>query len=134
MKSSNMGWISMMKEDMNHKSKFTYTSIFAISFFNIDFEPYFSIYIYFSFLYSLIEDKLIPRKSIISYTREFLLSLSELDVCKKLPSGFNQSILRWATGYFFKIKFKDKVASFNWWWCHLCFLFAILSISFPLFH
>ncbi|KAK9279611.1 hypothetical protein L1049_013290 [Liquidambar formosana] len=29
----------------------------------------------------------------ISYTRDFLLSLSELDVCKKLPSGFDQSIL-----------------------------------------
>ncbi|EEF50583.1 uncharacterized protein LOC8286680 [Ricinus communis] len=33
------------------------------------------------------------KKSIISYTREFLLSLSELDICKKLPSGFDQSIL-----------------------------------------
>ncbi|XP_038708705.1 uncharacterized protein LOC120003722 isoform X3 [Tripterygium wilfordii] len=29
----------------------------------------------------------------ISYTRDFLLSLSELDVCKKLPRGFNPSIL-----------------------------------------
>ncbi|XP_039061399.1 uncharacterized protein LOC120205612 [Hibiscus syriacus] len=33
------------------------------------------------------------KTSIISYTREFLLSLSELDACKKLPSGFDQSIL-----------------------------------------
>ncbi|KAK8718315.1 hypothetical protein V6N13_045552 [Hibiscus sabdariffa] len=33
------------------------------------------------------------KKSRISYTREFLLSLSELDACKKLPSGFDQSIL-----------------------------------------
>ncbi|XWS35825.1 hypothetical protein CRYUN_Cryun20dG0029200 [Craigia yunnanensis] len=34
------------------------------------------------------------KKSIISYTRDFLLSLSELDVCKKLPPGFfHQSIL-----------------------------------------
>ncbi|XWS76971.1 hypothetical protein CRYUN_Cryun01aG0224100 [Craigia yunnanensis] len=33
------------------------------------------------------------KKSRISYTRDFLLSLSELDVCKKLPPGFDQSIL-----------------------------------------
>ncbi|XP_010661805.1 uncharacterized protein LOC100248277 isoform X3 [Vitis vinifera] len=29
----------------------------------------------------------------ISYTRDFLLSLSELDICKKLPTGFDHSIL-----------------------------------------
>lgn len=28
-----------------------------------------------------------------SYTREFLLSLSELEVCKKLPKGFDESLL-----------------------------------------
>ncbi|KAJ0964296.1 hypothetical protein J5N97_029418 [Dioscorea zingiberensis] len=33
------------------------------------------------------------KKSGITYTREFLLSLSNLDVCKKLPSGFDVSIL-----------------------------------------
>ncbi|XAR63026.1 hypothetical protein NMG60_11022811 [Bertholletia excelsa] len=33
------------------------------------------------------------KHSKILYSREFLLSLSELDVCKKLPSGFDQSIL-----------------------------------------
>ncbi|XVF33265.1 hypothetical protein REPUB_Repub17cG0154100 [Reevesia pubescens] len=33
------------------------------------------------------------KKSRISYTRDFLLSLSELDVCKRLPPGFDQSIL-----------------------------------------
>ncbi|XP_039008320.1 uncharacterized protein LOC120136328 [Hibiscus syriacus] len=33
------------------------------------------------------------KKYRISYTREFLLSLSELDVCKKLPPGFDKSIL-----------------------------------------
>ncbi|CAK9134383.1 unnamed protein product [Ilex paraguariensis] len=33
------------------------------------------------------------KHSRISYTREFLLSLSELDVCKNFPSGFDQSIL-----------------------------------------
>ncbi|KAK8478991.1 hypothetical protein V6N11_059525 [Hibiscus sabdariffa] len=33
------------------------------------------------------------EKSRISYTRDFLLSLSELDVCKKLPPGFDKSIL-----------------------------------------
>ncbi|XP_011037003.1 PREDICTED: uncharacterized protein LOC105134329 [Populus euphratica] len=33
------------------------------------------------------------KKLKISYTRKFLLSLSELDVCKKLPSGFDQSLL-----------------------------------------
>ncbi|KAJ4956855.1 hypothetical protein NE237_013638 [Protea cynaroides] len=32
-------------------------------------------------------------QSRISYTRDFLLSLSELDVCKKLPSGFDSSII-----------------------------------------
>lgn len=35
----------------------------------------------------------LQKKSGISYTREFLVSLSELEVCKKLPSGFDQSIL-----------------------------------------
>ncbi|PPS15580.1 hypothetical protein GOBAR_AA04974 [Gossypium barbadense] len=33
------------------------------------------------------------KKPRISYTRDFLLSLSELDVCKNLPLGFNHSIL-----------------------------------------
>ncbi|CAN1793602.1 hypothetical protein LINPERHAP1_LOCUS20051 [Linum perenne] len=33
------------------------------------------------------------QKSKLLYTREFLLSLSELDVCKRLPSGFDQSLL-----------------------------------------
>ncbi|XP_057499641.1 uncharacterized protein LOC130783893 [Actinidia eriantha] len=33
------------------------------------------------------------KHSKLAYTREFLLSLSELDVCKKLPSGFNLSVL-----------------------------------------
>ncbi|KAK9757896.1 hypothetical protein RND81_01G193700 [Saponaria officinalis] len=33
------------------------------------------------------------RKSKKSYTREFLLSLSELEVCKKLPNGFDESLL-----------------------------------------
>ncbi|KAB5569388.1 hypothetical protein DKX38_003181 [Salix brachista] len=34
-----------------------------------------------------------PQKKLkISYAREFLLSLSELDVCKKLPSGFDESL------------------------------------------
>ncbi|KAG6730108.1 hypothetical protein I3842_01G063300 [Carya illinoinensis] len=33
------------------------------------------------------------KKLKTSYSREFLLSLSELDVCKKLPGGFDQSIL-----------------------------------------
>ncbi|KAJ6850588.1 uncharacterized protein M6B38_263700 [Iris pallida] len=32
-----------------------------------------------------------PKK--LTYTREFLLSLSKLDACKKLPSGFDASIL-----------------------------------------
>lgn len=35
-------------------------------------------------------DQMKPR---IRYTREFFLSLRELDVCKKLPSGFDKSIL-----------------------------------------
>eukprot|EP00258_Populus_trichocarpa_P034155 XP_024450174.1 uncharacterized protein LOC7497222 [Populus trichocarpa] len=35
-----------------------------------------------------------PQKKLkISYTRKFLLSLSELDVCKKLPSGFDEPSL-----------------------------------------
>ncbi|XP_040993793.1 uncharacterized protein LOC121240397 isoform X3 [Juglans microcarpa x Juglans regia] len=33
------------------------------------------------------------KKLKISYSREFLLSLSELEVCQKLPGGFDQSIL-----------------------------------------
>ncbi|KAJ4728223.1 Serine-rich adhesin for platelets like [Melia azedarach] len=33
------------------------------------------------------------KKLKIRYTRDFLLSLSELDVCKKLPSGFEKSLL-----------------------------------------
>ncbi|KAL3814809.1 hypothetical protein ACJIZ3_016077 [Penstemon smallii] len=49
------------------------------------------------------EDKMSPdmdfgksvvlKKSKLSYTREFLLSLSNLDICKKLPSGFDESLL-----------------------------------------
>ncbi|GAV83410.1 hypothetical protein CFOL_v3_26857 [Cephalotus follicularis] len=35
----------------------------------------------------------LQKKLIISYTRDFLISLRELDVCKKLPSGFDQSLL-----------------------------------------
>ncbi|XP_021612574.1 uncharacterized protein LOC110615149 isoform X2 [Manihot esculenta] len=33
------------------------------------------------------------EKKLIYYTREFLLSLRELDICKNLPSGIDQSIL-----------------------------------------
>lgn len=33
------------------------------------------------------------KKLKFSYTRDFLISLSDLDVCKKLPSGFNESFL-----------------------------------------
>lgn len=33
------------------------------------------------------------KGSKISYTREFLLSLSELEICKKLPSGFDELLL-----------------------------------------
>ncbi|XP_023730803.1 uncharacterized protein LOC111878521 isoform X1 [Lactuca sativa] len=33
------------------------------------------------------------KKPRISYTRDFLLSLSELEICKSLPSGFDQSVL-----------------------------------------
>ncbi|KAM5555469.1 hypothetical protein ABKV19_023411 [Rosa sericea] len=35
----------------------------------------------------------VNKKLKISYTREFLLSLSELESCKKLPDGFDQSFL-----------------------------------------
>ncbi|KAL2511337.1 hypothetical protein Adt_16937 [Abeliophyllum distichum] len=35
----------------------------------------------------------VQKKTKILYTREFLLSLSDLDICKKLPSGFDESIL-----------------------------------------
>ncbi|KAK9074261.1 hypothetical protein SSX86_006858 [Deinandra increscens subsp. villosa] len=34
------------------------------------------------------------KKPRISYARDFLLSFSELEICKSLPSGFDQSILR----------------------------------------
>ncbi|XVF73127.1 hypothetical protein PTKIN_Ptkin12aG0176900 [Pterospermum kingtungense] len=43
------------------------------------------------------------KKSIISYTRDFLLSLSELDVCKKLPPGIDKSILSE-----FEVGFQDR--------------------------
>ncbi|KAK1425164.1 hypothetical protein QVD17_20510 [Tagetes erecta] len=33
-------------------------------------------------------------KQRISYSRDFLISLGELEICKSLPSGFDQSILR----------------------------------------
>lgn len=39
---------------------------------------------------SINESEKKPRKS---YTRDFLFSLSELEICKRLPSGFDQSIL-----------------------------------------
>ncbi|XP_068635769.1 uncharacterized protein [Aristolochia californica] len=46
------------------------------------------------FIVSPIESKNHPIKQIkISYTREFLISFSDLDICKKLPSGFDTSIL-----------------------------------------
>lgn len=35
----------------------------------------------------------IIKKPEISYTREILLSLCDLDICKKLPSGFDESLL-----------------------------------------
>ncbi|KAI3743902.1 hypothetical protein L1987_56970 [Smallanthus sonchifolius] len=34
------------------------------------------------------------KKPRISYTRDFLISLSELEICENLPSGFDKSILR----------------------------------------
>ncbi|XP_027928654.1 uncharacterized protein LOC114185239 isoform X1 [Vigna unguiculata] len=38
-------------------------------------------------------DQGLPKKIKISYTREFLLSVSGLDICRELPSGFDQSLL-----------------------------------------
>ncbi|KAL8062768.1 hypothetical protein ABFS82_02G167300 [Erythranthe guttata] len=35
----------------------------------------------------------VSRKPEISYSRKFLLSLSNLDVCKKLPRGFDESLI-----------------------------------------
>ncbi|CAM8923822.1 unnamed protein product [Rhodiola kirilowii] len=35
----------------------------------------------------------VPKKLKVTYARDFLLSLSELDLCKQLPSGFDKSIL-----------------------------------------
>ncbi|KAL4586098.1 hypothetical protein LXL04_010729 [Taraxacum kok-saghyz] len=40
------------------------------------------------------------RKPRVSYTRDFLLSISDLEMCKKLPSGFDQSILRISRNYY----------------------------------
>lgn len=39
------------------------------------------------------------KKVRLSYTRDFLLSFSDLDVCKKLPRGFNPSILTEFEGF-----------------------------------
>ncbi|XP_064945586.1 uncharacterized protein LOC135597069 isoform X2 [Musa acuminata AAA Group] len=42
----------------------------------------------------LLERKYVSEKQPkVSYTREYLLSFSNLDICKKLPSGFDASIL-----------------------------------------
>ncbi|XP_027351659.1 uncharacterized protein LOC113862716 isoform X3 [Abrus precatorius] len=38
-------------------------------------------------------DQGLQKKLKISYTREFLLSLSGLDICRELPSGFDRSLL-----------------------------------------
>ncbi|KAG5092668.1 hypothetical protein JHK82_051446 [Glycine max] len=38
-------------------------------------------------------DQGLEKKLKISYTREFLLSLSGLDICRELPSGFDRSLL-----------------------------------------
>ncbi|KAL0309267.1 UNVERIFIED_CONTAM: hypothetical protein Sradi_5869000 [Sesamum radiatum] len=39
------------------------------------------------------EFDVVLKKPKITYPREFLLSLSNLDICKKLPSGFDESLL-----------------------------------------
>ncbi|KAL0339449.1 UNVERIFIED_CONTAM: hypothetical protein Sangu_1467000 [Sesamum angustifolium] len=39
------------------------------------------------------EFDVVLKKLKITYPREFLLSLSNLDICKKLPSGFDESLL-----------------------------------------
>ncbi|KAJ0968357.1 hypothetical protein J5N97_025274 [Dioscorea zingiberensis] len=45
-----------------------------------------------------IEIALQPPKPRLRYTREFLLSFGDLDVCRKLPSGFDVSVLRGVGG------------------------------------
>lgn len=88
-------WISQLKWITNHKSNefilrylvlnggiFLYW-IFHLFFIILNFWWALTNYICFN----------ICRK-MKTYTREFLISLSELDVCKKLPSAFDQSILR----------------------------------------
>ncbi|KAJ0968308.1 hypothetical protein J5N97_025225 [Dioscorea zingiberensis] len=45
-----------------------------------------------------IEITLQPPKPRLRYTREFLLSFGDLDVCRKLPSGFDASVLRGVGG------------------------------------
>ncbi|PIN20170.1 hypothetical protein CDL12_07132 [Handroanthus impetiginosus] len=39
------------------------------------------------------KNDVVPMNLKISYSREYLLSLSNLDICKKLPSGFDQSLI-----------------------------------------
>uniref|UniRef100_A0A5B7AAV6 Chorismate synthase n=1 Tax=Davidia involucrata TaxID=16924 RepID=A0A5B7AAV6_DAVIN len=49
------------------------------------------------------------KHSKISYSRDFILSLSELDICKKLPSGFDQSILSEFEGTFHGIQDRQRI-------------------------
>jgi hypothetical protein len=55
------------------------------------------------------------RKLKISYTREFLLSFSGLDICKEFPSGFDRSLLRYSiyNSFDFTPKMNARVLHFS---------------------
>lgn len=64
-----------------------------LPFYTLVFSAFAFINLFFQFLnmYKLL---FLFRRLKISYSREFLLSLSGLEICKKLPSGIDESILR----------------------------------------
>ncbi|XP_073140234.1 uncharacterized protein [Henckelia pumila] len=53
--------------------------------------------------------EVVSKGSKLSYTREFLLSLSNLDICRRLPSGFDESLLSEFEGTFQSIPDRPRI-------------------------
>ncbi|GAA0169485.1 hypothetical protein LIER_23962 [Lithospermum erythrorhizon] len=51
---------------------------------------------------------IVEKQSKVLYSREFLLSFSELEICKKLPSGFDPSILSEFEDAFHKVQERER--------------------------
>lgn len=85
-----------------NRPKMNLKSMAILIWFSLSCFVFFFFYLSFAFSIIIILFLLLwYRRSKISYSREFLLRFAGLDICKRLPDGFDASILRYPFFVFF---------------------------------